>query len=127
MSNKNLLFEIITDEFFFTQIPLTVVTITRNKGNVTPVIAPPVNIDVIIQSVDSKDLINLGLGIYADKENFSIFTSVVLDMLNASNFVDYYGKRYKVIKRAPWQDHGFIEYVVTQYNEDHLAGNGGAL
>lgn len=127
MSNREMLSEIINDEFFYNSVPLVVVTVSRDRGNVVINESPTVNIDVIIQNIENKDLINLGLGIYSDRENFSIFTDIVLDMVNASNFITYMGKKYKVIKRAPAQTYGFIEYVITQYNEEHLAGNGGGI
>ena len=75
MSNREMLTEILNDEFFFSSVPLIVVSITRDKGVVTPVAADPVNIDVIIQVTSSKDLINAGLGIYSDKENYYILLS----------------------------------------------------
>lgn len=122
MSNREMLTEILNDEFFFSSVPLTVVSITRNKGVVTPVAASPVNIDAIIQNITSKDLINLGLGIYSDKENFSLFTAVVMDF-SKSNFITFYGKTYKIINNSPWRSNGFCKYIMTQYNGDMLNDN----
>ncbi len=117
-----MLTEILNDEFFFSSVLLTVVSITRNKGVVTPVAASPINIDAIIQNITSKDLINLGLGIYSDKENFSLFTAVVMDF-SKSNFITYYGKTYKIINNSPWRSNGFCKYIMTQYNGDMLNDN----
>lgn len=122
MSNREMLTEIINDEFFFSSIPLTVVSITREKGVVTPVAASPVNISVIIQNTSSKDLINAGLGIYSDKENYSLFTATVMD-LSKSNFISYNGKNYKIINNNPWRSNGFCKYIATQYNGDYLNDN----
>ena len=122
MSNREMLTEILNDEFFFSLVPLTVVSITREKGVVTPVAASPVNIDAIIQVISSKDLINLGLGIYSDKENYSLFTAIVMDF-SKSNFITFYGKTYKIINSNPWRSNGFCKYIMTQYNGDMLNDN----
>lgn len=117
-----MLAEILNDEFFYDSLPLTVVSIMREKGVVTPVISLPVNIDVIVQNVSSKDLIDLGLGIYSDKENYSLFTAVVVD-LSKSNFISYNGKNYKIINQSPWRGHRFLKYIMTQYNGDMINDN----
>lgn len=122
MSNREMLTEILNDEFFFSSVPLTVVSITREKGVVTPVADSPINIDAIIQVTSSKDLINAGLGIYSDKENYSLFTATVMDF-SKSNFITYNGKTYKVVNNNPWRSNGFCKYIITEYNEDYLNDN----
>jgi len=122
MSNREMLAEILEDEFFYDSVPLTVVSITRDKGVVTPVAASPVNIDAVVQNVSSKDLINFGLGIYSDKESLSLFTAVIIDF-SKSNYISYNGKNYKIVNQNPWQGHGFYKYIMTQYNEDFLNDN----
>lgn len=122
MSNREMLTEILGDEFFYNSVPLTVVSVTRDKGVVTPVAASPVNISVIIQNTTSKDLVNAGLGIYSDKENYSIFTDTVID-LSQSNYITYQGKVYKIVNNNPWRSYGFLKYIMTQYNGDYLNDN----
>lgn len=122
MSNREMLSEILNDEFFFNTVPLTVVSITREKGVVTPVAASPVNIDAIVQNTSSKDLQNAGLGIYSDKENKSLFTAVLMDF-SKSNFITHDGKTYKVVNQNPWKSYGFYKYIMTQYNGDMLNDN----
>lgn len=122
MSNKEMLEEILSDEFFYNSIALTVKTTVYLEGIVTPTLAPPVNIDAIVQVVSPKLLISLGLGSLTDQENFSIFTDTEIDFAK-SNYIAYEGKNYKIIKALPWRGYGFRKYIMTQFNGDFLNDN----
>lgn len=122
MSNKEMLDEILNDEFFHSSILLTVKTVDYVEGVVSTVSATPVSIDAIVQNVTAKTLENLGLGVYTDKENFSLFTATEID-LSKSNYITYQSKNYKIVALMPWRGYGFRKYIMTQYNGDVLNDN----
>lgn len=123
MSNREMLQEFLSDEFFQRTISLVTKAITYVKGSA--VIGTPVTIQIDVitpQVVKERELINLGLGEYTDNENYSFFSDVEIDQTK-NNYITFEGKTYKIIKTLPWRSYGFRKYIMSQYNEDNLNDN----
>lgn len=120
--SKDMLQEFLADGFFKETISHSTEAVTYVKGRAVagaPVVTP---IDAIVQVVNGKELIDMGLGQYTDKENYSIFMATEIDE-SKNNYITYQGKTYKIIDMAPWRSYGFRKYIMTQYNEDNLNDN----
>jgi hypothetical protein len=108
--SKEMLREIIDDNFFQDSIIWAVI----------PIIVK--NLKAIVQNINASELENLGLGIYTDKDNLSIFINQDIDFA-LNNFATYEGKTYKFIKAMPWRGYGFRNYIITQYQSVVLNDN----
>lgn len=122
MSNREMLDEFISDEFFNHKITLITRTVTRFQGRVVPDADVETEIDGVIQSVTAKTLINLGLGKYTDNQAFSLHTQTPIDQ-SQNNLVRFENKLYKILQTSPWNSYGFNKYILYQYNEGELNDN----
>tara|TARA_R110000868_G_scaffold220188_1_gene471291 strand:- start:1321 stop:1686 length:366 start_codon:yes stop_codon:yes gene_type:complete len=120
--SKEMLREIIDDNFFQDSIIWAVIPIIRSKGTVTDGTPIVKNLKAIVQNINASELENLGLGIYTDKDNLSIFINQDIDFA-LNNFATYEGKTYKFVKAMPWRGYGFRNYIITQYQSAVLNDN----
>ena len=122
MSNREMLEEFINDEFFGSSLVLSSKTVTYLQGREVVGASVDATITGVIQPVSAKELINLGLGKFTDKLNFSLHTATEIEQ-SENNFITFKGKTYRIISTLPWTDYGFNNYIISQYNEDTLNDN----
>lgn len=122
MANREMLQEFLSDDFFREEVTLTTRTNTYVRGR--SVTSPDVTTPIVgvVQPTTPRELINLGLGQYTDKENFIIHTATNI-IQSDSHYITFKGKFYKIVSKLPWDSYGFFRYVITLYNEGDLNDN----